>query len=459
MQEAAPRLLIAGTNSGCGKTTVTCAILQALVDGGVSVAAAKCGPDYIDPMFHREIIGAKSSNLDPFFFDDDTLRFLLAQNGAGKDVTVIEGVMGYYDGIGLDSSRASTFEVAQRTESPVVLVLNAKGAGLSVLAVLEGFLRFVPRSGICGVVLNGCTAMSYPTLKREIESRFGIRACGFLPQLPDCSLESRHLGLVTAAEVENLKEKMHRLGAAARESIDLDALLEIAKSAPPLTFAPPDIPEAGEHVRIGVARDRAFCFYYEDSLDLLRRLGAELVPFSPLSDERLPEEVHGLYLGGGYPELYADKLEKNAPMRSAVRAAVEAGMPCIAECGGFMYLTSAIAGRAMAGVFPGGCFDAGKLTRFGYLTLTAQRDSMLFDTGEKIPAHEFHRWDAEQPGNDFLAEKISGRSWRCAYAGETLYAGYPHFHFYADIDAAERFVAACRKEKHRHERTDEADGN
>lgn len=451
MQKAAPRLLIAGTNSGCGKTTVTCAILQALVNAGVPIAAAKCGPDYIDPMFHREIIGAKSSNLDPFFFDDDTLRFLLAQNGAGKDVTVIEGVMGYYDGIGLDSSRASTFEVAQRTESPAVLVLNAKGAGLSALAVLDGFLHFATENRIRGVILNGCTAMSYPTLKREIESRFGIRACGFLPPLPDCSLESRHLGLVTAAEVENLKEKMQRLGAAARESIDLDALLEIAKSAPPLTFAPPDIPEAGEHVRIGVARDRAFCFYYEDSLDLLRRLGAELVPFSPLSDERLPEEVHGLYLGGGYPELYADKLEKNAPMRSAVRAAVEAGMPCIAECGGFMYLTSAIAGRAMAGVFPGGCFDAGKLTRFGYLTLTAQRDSMLFDTGEKIPAHEFHRWDAEQPGNDFLAEKISGRSWRCAYAGETLYAGYPHFHFYANLSAAVRFVEACRKEKHRYE--------
>ena len=308
MRKATPRLLIAGSGSGCGKTTVTCALLQALVESGRRPGAAKCGPDYIDSMFHRAITGAAGCNLDPFFFDDDTLRFLLAQAGAGKDVTLIEGVMGYYDGIGLASSRASTFEVAQRTESPVVLVLNAKGAGLSVLAVLEGFLRFVPRSGICGVVLNGCTAMSYPTLKREIESRFGIRACGFLPPLPDCSLESRHLGLVTAAEVENLKEKMQRLGAAARESIDLDALLEIAKSAPPLTFAPPDIPEAGEHVRIGVARDKAFCFYYEDSLDLLRRLGAELVPFSPLSDERLPEGVHGLYLGGGYPELYADKL-------------------------------------------------------------------------------------------------------------------------------------------------------
>ena len=396
MQKAAPRLLIAGTNSGCGKTTVTCAILQALVDGGVSVAAAKCGPDYIDPMFHREIIGAKSSNLDPFFFDDDTLRFLLAQNGAGKDVTVIEGVMGYYDGIGLDSSRASTFEVAQRTESPVVLVLNAKGAGLSVLAVLDGFLHF-------------------------------------------------------AAEVDDLKEKMQRLAAKAQETIDLNALLQIAKSAPPLTFTPPDIPAAGEHVRIGVARDRAFCFYYEDSLELLRRLGAELVPFSPLSDERLPEDLHGLYLGGGYPELYAERLEANAAIRASIRATVERGLPCVAECGGFMYLTQSIAGHAMAGVLSGSCFDAGKLTRFGYATLTAQRDSMLFAADEQIPAHEFHRWDAENPGEDFLAEKPSGRSWRCAYAGETLYAGYPHFHFYANLSAAVRFVEACRKEKHRYE--------
>ena len=459
MQKAAPRVLIAGTMSGCGKTTVTCAVLQALVDAGVSVAAAKCGPDYIDPMFHREITGAKSSSLDPFFFDDDTLRFLLAQNGEGKDLTVIEGVMGYYDGIGLDSSRASTFEAAQRTQSPAVLVLNTKGAGLSVLAVLDGFLHFAPENRICGVILNGCSAMSYPMFKRAIETRFGVRVCGFLPTMPDCSLESRYLGLITAAEVNNLNEKMQRLAAAARETVDLNALLQIAKSAPPLTFAPPDIPEAGECVRIGVARDRAFCFYYEDSLALLRRLGAELVPFSPLSDERLPEDLHGLYLGGGYPELYAEQLEENRSMRAAVRAAVERGMPCIAECGGFMYLTQSIAGHAMAGVLHGECFDAGKLTRFGYLTLTAQKDSMLFAAGEQIPAHEFHRWGAEQTGSDFLAEKPSGRSWRCAYAGETLYAGYPHFHFYASPSAAVRFVETCRKEKHRHDGTDETDGN
>lgn len=451
MEQKVPRLVLAGTNSGCGKTTVTCAVLQALVSRGLRVGAAKCGPDYIDPMFHSRIIGAKSSNLDAFFFDPDTLRYLLARNARGCDVTVIEGVMGYYDGLGLTSTRASTYEVARETQSPVVLVVNARGAALSVLAAVEGFLHFAPDSGIRGVILNGCSAMSYGPLARELENRLGVRACGYLPRLPECALESRHLGLITADEVADLQEKLRKLAAEAEKTLDIAALLEIAAAAPPLRFTPPVLPEAGAPVRIGVARDRAFCFYYEDSLDLLRQLGAELVPFSPLADERLPDSVQGLYLGGGYPELYAAQLAENHVLRRRIREVVHAGMPCIAECGGFMYLTQSIAGHAMAGVLSGSCFDAGKLTRFGYATLTAQRDSMLFAAGEQIPAHEFHRWDAENPGEDFLAEKPSGRSWRCAYAGETLYAGYPHFHFYANLSAAVRFVEACRKEKHRYE--------
>ena len=445
------RIMISGVSSGCGKTTVVCAVLQALVNRGLKTGAFKCGPDYIDPMFHSRIIGAKSANLDPFFFDEPTLRYLLAQNAAGCAVTIIEGVMGYYDGLGLTTTRASTWETAQKTASPTILVVNARGAALSVLAAVQGFLQFQPQSGIRGVILNGCTAMSYAPLAKELEARFGIKACGYLPRLPACTLESRHLGLVTAAEVADLREKLQRLAAQAETSIDLDLLLRLANEAPPLTVCPPPLPEAGEPVRIGVARDRAFCFYYEDSLELLRRLGAELVPFSPLSDERLPEDLHGLYLGGGYPELYAERLEANAAMRASIRAAVERGLPCVAECGGFMYLTQSIAGHAMAGVLSGSCFDTGKLTRFGYATLTAQRDSMLFAAGEQISAHEFHRWDAENPGEDFLAEKPSGRSWRCAYAGETLYAGYPHFHFYANLSAAVRFVESCRKEKPRHE--------
>ena len=450
MEQKVPRLVLAGTNSGCGKTTVTCAVLQALVSRGLRVGAAKCGPDYIDPMFHSRIIGAKSSNLDAFFFDPDTLRYLLARNARGCDVTVIEGVMGYYDGLGLTSTRASTYEVARETQSPVVLVVNARGAALSVLAAVEGFLHFAPDSGIRGVILNGCSAMSYGPLARELENRLGVRACGYLPRLPECALESRHLGLITADEVADLQEKLRRLAAEAEKTLDIPTLLELADAAPPLRFIPPALPEPGTPVRIGVARDRAFCFYYEDSLALLSSLGAELVPFSPLEDPVLPEGLHGLYLGGGYPELSAAQLSENASMRESVRAAVQKGVPCIAECGGFMYLLDAIGSYPMAGAIPGRSFDAGKLTRFGYLTLTAQRDNLLCRAGESIAAHEFHRWDADDPGEAFLAEKPSGRRWPCVHATGTLYAGYPHFHFYANPAFAANFLAACRKEKHRH---------
>lgn len=457
MNVSVPRLVLAGTNSGCGKTTVACAILQALVNRGLSVAACKCGPDYIDPMFHSRIIGARSSNLDPFFFDIDTLRYLLAENSRSCDLAVIEGVMGYYDGLSLTSTQASTFEAAQKTESPTVLVVNARGAALSVLATVQGFLQFQPDNRIRGVILNGCTAMSYDPLAHEMERRFGLKACGFLPRLPDCALESRHLGLVTAPEVAGLREKMQRLASEAEKTLDLNALLAIAKSAGPFSFTPPVLPRPGKPVRIGVARDKAFCFFYEDSLALLERLGAELVDFSPLEDAALPEDLQGLYLPGGYPELYAKTLSENKTMLQSVRSAISGGLPCIAECGGFMYLTQAIAGSPMAGVLPGGCFDTGKLTRFGYVTLTAQKDNLLCPAGERIRAHEFHRWDAENPGSSFSAEKPSGRRWLCGHASDTLYAGFPHFHFYANPSFAVRFLDACRKESC-HAGTNQANG-
>ena len=255
MQRDVPRLVLAGTNSGCGKTTVTCAVLQALVARGLRIGAAKCGPDYIDPMFHSRVIGAKSSNLDPFFFDPDTMRYLLAHNNQDCDIAVIEGVMGYYDGLGLTSTRASTYETARETESPVVLVVNARGAALSVAAAVQGFLDFAPDSGIRGVILNGCSAMSYGPLARELENRLGVRACGYLPRLPECTLESRHLGLVTADEVADLREKLRKLAEAAEKTLELDALLEIAHNAPVLDFTPPVLPEKGAPVRIGVARE------------------------------------------------------------------------------------------------------------------------------------------------------------------------------------------------------------
>lgn len=450
MEQNIPRILLAGTNSGCGKTTVTCAVLQALVNRGMKVGAFKCGPDYIDPMFHSRIIGAKSANLDLHFFSENTLRYLLMKNARDRDVSIIEGVMGFYDGMGLTTTRASSYEVAKITASPVVLVVGAKGASLSVLATIQGFLTLYPENNIKGVILNQCTAMTYGALAKAIEERLGIRAFGYLPKMADCALESRHLGLVTAAEVENLREKLQIMAQQAEKTVDLAGLLALAAEAEAVSCEPVEIPRQ-EPVRIAVARDNAFCFYYEDSLEAIKEMGGELVDFSPLKDEILPPNIHGLYLGGGYPELYAEKLSGNQSMLRSIYIALEGGLPCIAECGGFMYLTEAIGEHLMVGYLPGKCFDNGKLTRFGYVTLQAREDNMLCKAGGKIPGHEFHHWDCTNPGSGFTAAKANGRSWDCAVVTDRIYAGYPHFHFYANPAFLKGFYDTCLKEKHRHD--------
>lgn len=456
-----PRVVLAGTNSGCGKTTVTCAILQALTDRGLRTGAFKCGPDYIDPMFHSRIIGTKSANLDAFFFSENTLRYLLAKNGADRDVCVIEGVMGFYDGMSMTGTRASTWETARAAAAPVALVVSAGGAALSVLAEIEGFLDFRPDSGIRGVILNQCTGPAYTALAGIIRERFRdrVRPLGYLPKIPAAGLESRRLGLVTAAEVADLKSKLRTLARAAEETVDLDGILALAGEAPALEYTPVTPPRYEERVRVAVARDRAFCFIYEDSLELLREMGAELVDFSPLKDRALPEDIHGIYLCGGYPELYAEALSRNTGMLASVRRALKAGTPCIAECGGFMYLTEAIGDRPMVGWLPGRCFDNGRLTRFGYVTLTAKEDNLLCRAGESIRGHEFHYWDAEDPGGSFSGEKAGGRAWDCVHATDRLYAGFPHFHFYADPEFARNFYEACIKEKNAHVRDDQAHGH
>lgn len=453
MEYMIPRIVLAGTNSGCGKTTVACAILQALVNRELNVGAFKCGPDYIDPMFHSRIIGAECTNLDLFFFDENTLKYLLAKNGEGRDISVIEGVMGFYDGMGLTTTAASTYEVSLFTESPTVLVVAAKGASLSVMAVIQGFLDFRPNNLIKGVILNQCTASTYSVLAKEIEARFAgrVQLLGFLPTMRECSLESRHLGLITAAEVQGLHEKLNMLASQAERTIDIDGLLALAASAAPVYCEEVNLPKQRETVRIAVARDNAFCFYYEDSLDALREMGVELVPFSPLSNSELPQDIQGMYLGGGYPELYAQRLSENAPMRASVKAALERGVPCIAECGGFMYLTESIASYPMVGFIPGKSFDTGKLTRFGYISLKAGHDTLLCTAGGEIRGHEFHHWDSENTGGSFTAVKASGKSWKCVHATETLYAGYPHFHFYSNPDFAVSFYNACLKEKHKND--------
>ena len=449
---SAPRLLLCASASGGGKTTVTCAILQALMDRRLNPVAFKCGPDYIDPMFHSEIIGAKSRNLDLFFLGEDKTRYLLEKNSAGSGLALIEGVMGYYDGIAM-SHEASAYHLARATETTAVLVLDGRGSARTLAAVVHGMKTFRPDSGIQGVILNRVSPMLYPRLKACIEEETGVTVYGYLPNLPDCALESRHLGLVTAAEVAGLREKLKKLAAQAEKSLDLDGLLALAASAPALNPTPVELPDPveGEPV-IAVARDKAFCFYYADGLELLEQMGAKLVEFSPLADETLPEGTCGLYLGGGYPEEYAKELADNHSLLREIHEKVLHGLPTIAECGGFLYLNRRLGdadGRydwRMVGAFSGAAHNTGKLGRFGYITLTARKDGLLCQAGESFPAHEFHYWDSTTPGADFQAQKPqSDRGWDCAFHTPTLYAGFPHFHFWAKPQLARNFVAAARR--------------
>jgi len=436
--------MLCAAASGSGKTTVTCAVLSALKEAGDCLAAFKCGPDYIDPMFHSEVLGLKSRNLDLFLMGEEACLRSLWENGGG--LSVIEGAMGYYDGIAM-SQEASAYQLSRLTRTPAVLVLDGRGQALSAAAVVKGFVTLRPDAPIRGVIFNRVSPMLYPRLREAVERETGVRAYGFLPECPDCTLESRHLGLVTAAEVAGLEEKLGRLAELARKYIDLSGLRTLAESAGPLEVPPPlTLPAVEGRPRIAVARDRAFCFYYADALTLLERLGAELVPFSPLTDRGLPEGCGGLYLGGGYPELYAQELAENSSMLRDVREAVEGGLPTIAECGGFLYLHRVLADDAgrpwtMTGVLPAEARNAGRLSRFGYVTLTAKQGGLLGPPGMQVRGHEFHYWDSTEPGGDFQAVKpLSNRGWRCGVHREGLYAGFPHFHFCGCPEVGRRFL-------------------
>ena len=439
MQNNAPRLLLAGTGSGCGKTTVTTALLRALQRRGVPLAAFKCGPDYIDPMFHTEALGIPSRNLDLFFVDEDEVRGQLARHIPTGGIGIIEGVMGFYDGVSGTTDTASAAHVARATDTPAVLIVRPRGQSLSLAAEIKGFRDFAPNT-LAGVILNGVTAAMYP-FYRAIAEKAGLPVYGFLPPAPDAEIPDRHLGLVTAAEIGDLQQRINRLADAAMEGLELDGLLALARTAPPLADeTAPVAPVADKPVRIAVAQDRAFCFYYADNFDVLRALGAELVPFSPLADEKLPDGIDGLYLGGGYPELHAARLAANRTMCESIRTAVRGGLPTIAECGGFLYLHRTLDGTEMAGVIDADAHLTKKLQPFGYVTLTARRDNLLCRAGEQMRAHVFHYAVSSDEGADFDARKPNGRAWTCIHASDTLYAGFPHLYFRANPAFAAQFV-------------------
>ena len=423
-----PRVIIGAQSSGSGKTTVTCGILQALVNRGMKVASFKCGPDYIDPMFHSNVIGARSKNLDPFFVDDDTLRYLFKRTAEEHDISVIEGVMGFYDGNAIGSTESSTCDVSLKLSAPAILLVDAHGAAASALATLKGFLEF-GRNNIKGVIFNRMSENVFKTVGPMAE-KMGVKAIGYVPKLKDITLESRHLGLVMPSEIADLKDMLKRLADILEETLDLDALIDLANTAPDIECNEPVIERTGEGLRIGLAKDETFCFTYEDNIELFRRAGAEIVEFSPMHDRELPD-VDMIVLSGGYPELYGEALESNTAMRDAIRDAVANGMYCLAECGGFMYLHDTMEDsdgvmRKMCEVIHGSVTNRHKLTRFGYVTLHTKT------CNTDVRGHEFHHWDSDNCGTDWTAVKTSGKTYECMHDNGTLIAGYPHLYYYSN---------------------------
>ena len=448
------QFLLAAPRSGSGKTTMTCALLMALKRRGHAPCAFKNGPDYIDPMFHRAVLGVESRNLDLFFSAPETVRALYAKGAAGHGAAVCEGAMGFYDGLGGVSDRASAWHLADTLGLPVLLVAEPKGQSLTLAAELNGLVNFRTPSHIAGILLNNCTARMHALLAPMLEKETGLPVLGFLPKLPEAVIGSRHLGLYTAAEVENLQQKLALLADAVEEHIDWPRLLTLCEKEPPVLPVQPETPPV--RVRIAVAQDEAFCFIYAETLEAFRDAGAEVVFFSPLRDTALPENIGGLYLPGGYPELHARELSENTSLLREIKRKIESGLPTAAECGGFLYLGQSLTdaeGQSwpMVGVLPGEAKDAGRLVRFGYAALSADSDSMLFRAGESFPIHEFHHWDSTANGVALAAKKpVGGAEWRCGSVNEHFYAGFPHL-YWAGTPLPQRFAAAAENYRRDHD--------
>ncbi|MCR5034658.1 MAG: cobyrinate a,c-diamide synthase [Clostridia bacterium] len=453
------KLMLTAISSNSGKTAVTCGLLSLLKRKGWDPCAFKCGPDYIDPMFHRSVLGISSNNLDVFLAGEDGVREVFTRHSKGHGAAVMEGVMGFYDGVrrfGIEeaSEFASAHHVADLLDVPAVLVLRPKGAALTMAAVIKGAAEFRAPKRICGVIFNDCSEAYYNMYGQLIKQESGVPVLGYVPHMEEADFDSRHLGLMTAGEIEDLAERIDRIGQKMEETIDLERLFEAAGAD-----AKADIPDErpcdeaaakGSGVRIAVAKDEAFNFIYAETLTALEEAGAEIAFFSPVHDTALPDDIDGLYLPGGYPELYGRQLSENKSMLASVREAVRGGLPTVAECGGFLYLSASLEDSegkdwTMVGVLPGEGSNAGKLVRFGYGYISGKHDSLLLRAGEQVPVHEFHYWDTTADGSDMTLTKVSnGKQWTFGYASDTLYAGFPHLYL-GGGGLAERFVSACRK--------------
>lgn len=440
-----PAIMVAGTRSGSGKTTLTLGLMAALGKLGHAVQPFKCGPDFIDPGLHRLVTGRTSPNLDLWMCGEEFVKESFAGHSRGADISIIEGVMGMFDG-----GPSSTAALAGILGVPLLLVVDAGAAAESVAAVVKGFESLDPDLDLRAVVANRVgSPRHYELVAGAIKKHCRAELVGSLPRHLDFAIPSRHLGLVTGEESPISPASLDSLAAAVADHIDLGRLLAIAGGAQTHQGTkPPALPST--RVRIGVARDRAFSFYYGDNLDFLRRAGAELVFFSPLADEKLPKDISGVYLGGGYPELYAEPLCRNRPMRRAILAWAEAGRPLYAECGGFMYLTRTLVdeggvSRAMAGIFPVTSRMRKKRFALGYREIRLREDCLMGRAGATLRGHEFHYSEIDPMPETIPRIYQIDKGKQEGYLYKNVLAGYLHLHFASSPDAAAAFVRACLK--------------
>ena len=452
-----PRLILAGAHSGVGKTSVSAGLMSALTRRGLTVQPYKVGPDYIDPAFHNFVTGRKSRNLDSWMLDESTIRHLFFKNAPdpGQGLSIIEGVMGLFDGH-IESGRGSTADVAGILDAPIIMVINGSAMARSAAALVHGFNTFQPYLKLSGVIVNMVSGQAhYDLLKNYIEQEAGVPCFGYLVKDPRLVLESRHLGLVPSVEVPDLVGRLQVLAEATEETIDLDGLLGLAEAAPAL----PEIPAASrpapaDRVRIGLAEDEAFNFYYQDSLDLLTELGADLIPFSPRGDPSLPQSLDGLLFGGGFPEVFAADLMANQSLRREIKKRLEDGLPAYAECGGLMYLGQSLLDpqgqeHEMVGFFPHRSVMTKKLQNFGYVEVNFDQDTVLGPAGSRVRAHEFHHSRLEWPVPEYVLtiRKNESRHWPGGVSRKNVLAAYPHIHSRANPALAEHFVERCRQYK------------
>ena len=447
MTTATPAFIVSGTSSGSGKTTVALGLMAAFRKQGLNVQPFKCGPDFIDPGLHRLVTDRVSRNLDLWMAGDSFTRATFSRNRRGADLAVIEGVMGMFDG-GISSSGS----LAAALAVPTILVLDVRSMAESAAAIVKGFETLRPLAAVRGVILNRVASDRHLQLVTEaIRSHCRAVILGHLPRSLDFAIPSRHLGLYTGDEAPIGPEAIGLLADTVTKHVDLAKILELARETPATDC--PDLPAAAEpFCRIGVARDRAFCFYYQDNFDLLRAAGAELVFFSPLADERLPEGLDGIYLGGGYPELHARQLSDNKTMRAALREWIEGDGPVYAECGGFMYLTEGIVDSGgdfheMVGVFPVRAKMQERRASLGYREVRTETESCFGPPGTILRGHEFHYSTIEEmPANISRVYAVNNGA-REGYRYRQALGGYMHLHFGSAPHAAREFVIFCNNFK------------